>query len=143
MAKANTQIDLNSTQYSWGISRRCRQRLRHLGGRAARRQAGRLGDHTERKEDFVFHGFGIVVGLLVGLLVVRIGSIPLTLGSGDGALLAGLAFGWYRSRNMTIGNLPTAAPTLLRDLGPCRLRPRGMGPAAYAADVALFANRSR
>lgn len=69
------------------------------------------------KTDFVFHGLGIVVGLLVGLLVLRIGSIPLTLGSGGGALLAGLLFGWYRSRNMTIGNMPTAASTLLRDLG--------------------------
>ncbi|MCQ4632997.1 aspartate-alanine antiporter [Shinella sp. CPCC 100929] len=69
------------------------------------------------KTDFVFHGLGIVVGLLVGLLVVRIGSIPLTLGSGGGALLAGLAFGWYRSRNMTLGNMPTGASTLLRDLG--------------------------
>lgn len=69
------------------------------------------------KTDFVFHGLGIVVGLLVGLAVIRIGSIPLTLGSGGGALLAGLAFGWYRSRNMTLGNMPTAASTLLRDLG--------------------------
>ena len=69
------------------------------------------------KTDFVFHGLGIVLGLLVGLLVLRVGSIPLTLGSGGGALLAGLAFGWYRSRNMTLGNLPTAASTLLRDLG--------------------------
>ncbi len=69
------------------------------------------------KTDFVFHGLGIVVGLLIGLLVVRIGSIPLTLGSGGGALLAGLAFGWYRSRNMTLGNMPTGASTLLRDLG--------------------------
>jgi len=41
----------------------------------------------------------------------------LTLGSGGGALLAGLLFGWYRSRNMAIGNMPTAASTLLRDLG--------------------------
>jgi len=69
------------------------------------------------KTDFVFHGFGLVVGLLIGLLVVRLGDIPLTLGSGGGALLSGLAFGWYRSRNMTLGNLPTAASTLLRDLG--------------------------
>ncbi|OCJ16158.1 aspartate-alanine antiporter [Rhizobium sp. AC44/96] len=69
------------------------------------------------KTDFVFHGLGIVLGLLVGLLVLRIDSIPLTLGSGGGALLAGLAFGWYRSRNMTVGNMPTAASTLLRDLG--------------------------
>jgi len=69
------------------------------------------------KTDFVFHGLGIAFGLLIGLAVVRIGSIPLTLGSGGGALLSGLLFGWYRSRNMTIGNMPTGASTLLRDLG--------------------------
>lgn len=69
------------------------------------------------KTDFVFHGFGLVVGLLIGLIVVRVGAIPLTLGSGGGALLSGLAFGWYRSRNLAIGNMPTAASTLLRDLG--------------------------
>jgi aspartate-alanine antiporter len=69
------------------------------------------------KTDLVFHGLGLVVGLLIGLLVWRIGSIPLTLGSGGGALLSGLMFGWYRSRHMTMGNMPTAASTLLRDLG--------------------------
>ncbi|WP_026793011.1 aspartate-alanine antiporter [Pleomorphomonas oryzae] len=69
------------------------------------------------KTDFVFHGVGLVAGLLIGLLVLRIGSIPLTLGAGGGALLSGLAFGWYRSRHMTMGNMPTAASTLLRDLG--------------------------
>lgn len=69
------------------------------------------------KTDFVFHGLGLVAGLLIGLLVLRIGSIPLTLGAGGGALLAGLVFGWYRSRHMTMGNMPTAASTLLRDLG--------------------------
>ena len=69
------------------------------------------------KTDFVYHGLGIVAGLLLGLIVVRIGSIPLTLGAGGGALLSGLAFGWYRSRHMTIGNMPLGASTLLRDLG--------------------------
>lgn len=69
------------------------------------------------KTDFVFHGFGLVAGLLIGMLVVRLGAIPLTLGSGGGALISGLAFGWYRSRHMTRGNLPTPASTLLRDLG--------------------------
>jgi aspartate-alanine antiporter len=69
------------------------------------------------KTDFVFHGFGLVVGLLLGMIVVRLGAVPLTLGSGGGALIAGLAFGWYRSRHMTRGNLPSPASTLLRDLG--------------------------
>jgi len=69
------------------------------------------------KTDFVFHGLGLVVGLAIGLIVVRLGAIPLTLGSGGGALLSGLAFGWYRSRHVAIGNMPTAASTLLRDLG--------------------------
>ncbi|OWQ45792.1 aspartate-alanine antiporter [Roseateles noduli] len=69
------------------------------------------------KTDFVFHGFGINVGLLIGLLVVRAGPVPITLGSGGGALLSGLLFGWWRSRRHTAGNLPTAASALMRDLG--------------------------
>lgn len=69
------------------------------------------------KTDFVFHGFGLAVGLLIGLVVIRLSAIPLTLGSGGGALIAGLVFGWYRSRHLTRGNLPLPASTLLRDLG--------------------------
>jgi uncharacterized transporter YbjL len=30
---------------------------------------------------------GLVVGLLIGLFVVRIGDVPLTLGAGGGALI--------------------------------------------------------
>ena len=83
------------------------------------RLAGRIGPAIlpSDKTDFVFHGLGLVAGLLAGLLVLRIGSIPLTLGAGGGALLSGLVFGWYRSRHMAIGNMPTGASPLLRDLG--------------------------
>ena len=83
------------------------------------RLAGRVGPAIvpSDKTDFVFHGLGLVVGLLIGLFVVRIGAIPLTLGAGGGALLSGLAFGWYRSRHMNMGNMPSSASTLLRDLG--------------------------
>lgn len=69
------------------------------------------------KTDFAYHGIGLVVGLLIGLLVVRVGSIPLTLGAGGGALLSGLLFGWYRTRHQTMGNMPEAASQLLKDLG--------------------------
>ncbi|AZG13539.1 MULTISPECIES: aspartate-alanine antiporter [Cupriavidus] len=69
------------------------------------------------KTDFVYFGAGVLVGLLIGLLVVRIGSIPLTLGAGGGALLSGLVFGWARSKHPMYGAMPTAACQLLKDFG--------------------------
>ncbi len=69
------------------------------------------------KTDFVYFGAGVLVGLLVGLLVWRVGSIPLTLGAGGGALLSGLVFGWARSKHKMIGAMPTAACQLLKDFG--------------------------
>ncbi|WP_339489572.1 aspartate-alanine antiporter [Pseudomonas sp. EL_65y_Pfl2_R95] len=69
------------------------------------------------KTDFVYMGAGLVVGLLIGLLTARIGSIPLTLGSGGGALLSGLLFGWFRSRRQTFGEMPSGAVQILKDLG--------------------------
>ena len=69
------------------------------------------------KTDLMFHGFGLSVGLIFGLLVVHIGAVPLTLGSGGGALLSGLLFGWYQARKPLTGNMPLPASGLLRDLG--------------------------
>ncbi|MEX5366586.1 aspartate-alanine antiporter [Acinetobacter haemolyticus] len=69
------------------------------------------------KTDWIFHGAGLVVGLLIGLIVVRVGGVPLTLGAGGGALLSGLIFGWLRSRHQVHGNMPAAASQLLKDLG--------------------------
>lgn len=69
------------------------------------------------KTDFVYLGFGIVVGLLIGMIVVRVGGVPITLGSGGGALLSGLVFGWFRSRHRNIGELPGSAGQILKDIG--------------------------
>jgi putative transport protein len=55
--------------------------------------------------------------LLVGLLSIHVGAIPLTLGGGGGALVAGLVCGWLRSRRPTMGAFPPAAQQSLMDLG--------------------------
>jgi len=69
------------------------------------------------KTDFIYMGVGLVLGLLIGLIVVDVGGIPLTLGSGGGCLLAGLLFGWMRGKHPMYGVMPTAASQLLKDFG--------------------------
>jgi AspT/YidE/YbjL antiporter-like protein len=69
------------------------------------------------RADIAFLAAGIAVGLLVGLVSVKVGGIALTLGGGGGALIAGLVCGWLRSRRPTIGALPPAAQQTLSDLG--------------------------
>ena len=76
-------------------------------------QALRAGDRT----DIAFLAIGLAIGLLVGLLSLTIGSIPLTLGGGGGALVAGLVCGWLRSRRPTMGAFPPAAQQIVIDIG--------------------------
>jgi putative transport protein len=79
-------------------------------------QVGRILRATDRT-DIAFLAVGIAAGLLAGLLSVKVGSIPLTLGGGGGALIAGLVCGWLRSRRPTMGAMPPAAQQTLSDLG--------------------------
>ena len=76
-------------------------------------QALRSSDRT----DIAFLGIGLAVGWLVGLLAFKMGSIPLTLGGGGGALIAGLVCGWLRSVRPTMGAFPPQAQQTLSDLG--------------------------
>jgi len=76
-------------------------------------QVLRYGDRT----DIAFLAAGIAVGLLVGLLSVRVGSFAVTLGGAGGALLAGLVCGWLRARRPTVGSFPPAAQQTLSDIG--------------------------
>ncbi|WP_209021270.1 aspartate-alanine antiporter [Paracoccus ravus] len=71
------------------------------------------GDHT----DFVFLGLGIVVGLLIGHLSLKLGALELTLGLGGGALLSGLVFGWLNMRRPRHGAFPDAAAHFAKDFG--------------------------
>ncbi len=58
--------------------------------------------------DLVYNMFGVAAGLLLGLVVVHWGDIPLTLGSGGGALLSGLVFGWWQGRHPHYGAMPSS-----------------------------------
>jgi putative transport protein len=81
---------------------------------------GKLLGKIERpsdKTDLLYCGLGIVFGTLIGLLSVTVGGIPITLGSGGGVLVAGLVFGWLRSRQPTFGSFPTAVQAVFSDLG--------------------------
>jgi putative transport protein len=95
-------------------------------------QAFRSSDRT----DIAFLSAGLAVGLLVGLVSLAVGPIPLTLGGGGGALVAGLVCGWLRSRRPTMGAFPPAAQQSLSDLGLGGfVASIGLanGPAAWAA----------
>ena len=69
------------------------------------------------KTDFIFLGLGVVVGLFVGGLSLKFGALDLTLGTGGGALVAGLFFGWLHMHFPRRGSLPTAAAEFMKDFG--------------------------
>jgi aspartate-alanine antiporter len=69
------------------------------------------------RTDIAFLAAGLAIGLLVGLASFKVGPIALTLGGGGGALIAGLIFGWWRSRRPTIGAFPPAARQVIVDVG--------------------------
>lgn len=71
------------------------------------------GDDT----DVSFLSLGIVVGLLIGAISINIARVPITLGSGGGALFAGLFFGWYQSKHQNKGLLPAATRWFLKSVG--------------------------
>lgn len=67
--------------------------------------------------DFIFFGFGMAVGVLLGLIEFSIAGVPVTIGTGGGCLLSGLFFGWLRSVHPRFAALPMGASNYLRDFG--------------------------
>ncbi len=67
--------------------------------------------------DLVFLCVGILAGLLIGSLSMTVAGIPVSLGSGGGALLSGLVFGWINFKRPGTGDMPQPAVHLLKDLG--------------------------
>ena len=74
-------------------------------------------DRPTNQTDLVFVGLGIVIGGIVGALTLHLGGVPISLSTSGGALIAGLVFGWLRSKRPTFGGIPQPALWILNNLG--------------------------
>jgi len=74
-------------------------------------------DRPSSVADVAFIAVGIVIGGLAGALVLKLGTVPLTLSTAGGVLIAGLVFGWLRSIHPTFGRIPPATVWFMNSLG--------------------------
>lgn len=74
-------------------------------------------DRPSVQSDLMFVGLAIFIGGLFGAMSFYIGSIPVSFGTSGGALIAGLVFGWLRTKRPTYGNIPKGALWLMNNLG--------------------------
>ncbi|MBB3454507.1 putative transport protein [Rhizobium sp. BK313] len=83
---------------------------------AATKKLGRP-DRATDVADVAFIGAAIALGALLGAVVYRVGSVPLTLSTSGGSLAAGLFFGWLRSVHPTFGRIPSSTVWFMNSVG--------------------------
>jgi putative transport protein len=74
-------------------------------------------DRATDVADVAFIGAAIAIGALLGAIVYKIGSVPLTLSTSGGALISGLFFGWLRSVRPTFGRIPSPTVWFMNSVG--------------------------
>lgn len=74
-------------------------------------------DKPTRQTDLMYVGLALFIGGIFGALPFVIDGIPVSFGTSGGALVAGLFFGWLRTRRPSIGKIPESALWLLNHLG--------------------------
>lgn len=74
-------------------------------------------DRPTVASDLVFVGLAIFLGGFFGAITFWIDSIPVSFGTSGGALVAGLVFGWLRSKRPTYGQIPKGALWMMNNLG--------------------------
>ena len=67
--------------------------------------------------DLVTFSFGIVAGLLIGTVFIKLGNFSIGLGNAGGLLIVGIVIGFLSSINPTFGSMPVAARNLLMNFG--------------------------
>jgi putative transport protein len=78
-----------------------------------------LGHMEEKVEetDLLTFAFGIVGGLLLGMVLFRFGDIAVGLGTAGGLLIVGIVIGFLSSIYPTFGRVPAASRFMLMELG--------------------------
>lgn len=74
-------------------------------------------DRPTNQTDMIFVGLGIFIGGIIGSLAIHFGNIPVSLSTSGGALIAGLVFGWLRSKHPTFGRIPEPSLWVLNNVG--------------------------
>lgn len=82
----------------------------------AARQLGYI-DRPTNASDMIYVGLGILIGGIVGALTIHFGGVPISLSTSGGALIAGLVFGWLRSKHPTFGQIPEPALWVFNNVG--------------------------
>jgi putative transport protein len=87
--------------------------------RHVERAAQALGyaDRPAADVDTIYVTLGIALGALIGVPVLSLAGVSVGLGAAGGILLAGLVFGWLRSRYPTFGRFPVPAMWVFEVLG--------------------------
>ncbi len=67
--------------------------------------------------DLMTFAFGIVLGVIVGTITVKVGNLPIGIGMSGGLLVSGLFVGYLRSHHPTFGRVPAAARFILMKMG--------------------------
>ncbi len=104
---AQTQVDSGDTLELVGLKKEVEIAAKELG----------YIDRPTNATDMVFVGLGILLGGIVGALAIHIGGVPISLSTSGGALIAGLVFGWWRSKRPTFGQIPEPALWILNNVG--------------------------
>jgi putative transport protein len=76
-----------------------------------------VADRATDVADVAFIGAAIAIGALLGALVYKVGSVPLTLSTSGGVLISGLFFGWLRSVRPTFGRIPSSTVWFMNSVG--------------------------
>ena len=104
---AQTMVDSGDTLELVGLKKEVETAAKQLG----------YIDRPTNATDMVFVGIGILIGGVIGALAIHIGGVPISLSTSGGALIAGLVFGWLRSKHRTFGQIPESSLWVLNNVG--------------------------